>query len=358
MASTIHFDERYNKELMEGFANSSETDGLFDHSLDMEFSGVKTVHVKSLKTEPLQDYDRSKTVGNGSRYGDTKEVGNEEQTFTMTQDKSLSLSVDKGNNMEVMDKHKVGAIMKAEREEHIVPELDTYRLKKWAQDAGMHVELSAAPTSDNIIEFIIKNRNKQRNKGVKGNVSLLIPYEYLDTLMLAKQWINLDSLGGKTLPKGTVGQISGMNVIPVTDERMPAGAAFMMIYKGSVIAPMKIKDFKGHVDPPGLSGDLIEFRMIHDAFVLGRKANGVLVGCLPGKVCKTPTVSMNSSNATLSCATSSSTIYYTLDGSDPRYSVDAKTYTSAIALKSGDQLRAYASAEGMFNSDVLEKNQA
>ena len=358
MASTIHFDERYKKELMEGFANSSETDGLFDHSLDMEFSGVKTVHVKSLKTEPLQDYDRSKNVGTGSRYGDTKEVGNEEQTFTMTQDKSLSLSVDKGNNMEVMDKHKVGAIMKAEREEHIVPELDTYRLKKWAQDAGMHVELSAAPTSDNIIEFIIKNRNKQRNKGVKGNVSLLIPYEYLDTLMLAKQWINLDSLGGKTLPKGTVGQISGMNVIPVTDERMPAGAAFMMIYKGSVIAPMKIKDFKGHVDPPGLSGDLIEFRMIHDAFVLGRKANGVLVGCLPGKVCKTPTVSMSSNTATLACATSSSTIYYPLDGSDPRYSVEAKTYTSAIALKSGDQLRAYASADGMFNSDVLEKNQA
>lgn len=358
MATTIHFDERYKKELMEGFANSSETDGLFDHSLDMEFSGVKTVHVKSLKTEPLQDYDRSKSVGTGSRYGDTKEVGNEEQTFTMTQDKSLSLSVDKGNNMEVMDKHKVGAIMKAEREEHIIPEVDTYRLKKWAQDAGMHVELSAAPTSENIIEFIIKNRNKQRNKGVKGNVSLLIPYEYLDTLMLAKQWINLDSLGGKTLPKGTVGQISGMNVIPVTDERMPANAAFMMIYKGSVIAPMKIKDFKGHVDPPGLSGDLIEFRMIHDAFVLGRKANGVLVGCLPGKVCKTPTVSMNSNNATLSSTTSTATIYYTLDGSDPRYSVEKKTYTSAIALKSGDQLRAYAAADGMFNSDVLAKDQA
>lgn len=69
-------------------------------------------------------------------------------------------------------------------------------------------------------------------------------------------------------------------------------------------------------------------------------------------------MNMSGSNATLSCATSSSTIYYTLDGSDPRYSVEAKTYTSAIALKSGDQLRAYASAEGMYNSDVMEKNQA
>ena len=358
MGNVIHFDEKYKKELMTGFEKASETDGLFDHSLDMEFSGVKTVHVKSLKTEPLQDYDRSKSVGTGSRYGETKEVGNEEQTFTMTQDKSLSLSVDKGNNMEVMDKHNVGAIMKAEREEHIVPELDTYRLKKWAKEAGMHIELAAAPTTDNIIEYIIKCRNKQRNKGVTGNVSLLIPYEYLDTLQLAKQWINLDSLGGKTLPKGTVGQIAGMNVIPVTDERMPDGAVFMMIYKGSVIAPLKIKDFKGHVDPPGLSGDLLEFRMIYDAFVLGKKANGVLVGCLPNKVVKAPTVSMSGSNATLACGTSDATIYYTVDGSDPRYSVEAKTYTSAVALKSGDQLRAYAAKDGMFSSDVLAKDQA
>ena len=277
MASVIHFDERYKSALMEGFNKASETDGLFDHSLDMEFSGVKTVHVKSLKTEPLQDYNRSLQVGTGSRYGATKEVGNEEQTFTMTQDKSLSLSVDKGNNKETMDQKKVGEIMKAEREEHIIPAVDTYRLKQWAANAGMHEALSAAPTSDTVIEQIVKCRNKQRNKGVKGTVSLLIPYTYLDTLQLAKQWINLDSLGGKTLPKGTVGQISGMNVIPVTDDRMPENAAFMMIHKSSVISPMKIKDFKGHIDPPGLSGDLLEFRMIHDAFVLGKKADGVAV---------------------------------------------------------------------------------
>jgi len=355
MGSTIHFDERYKKELMDGFNNASETDGLFDHSLDTEFSGVRTVHVKSLKTEPLQNYDRGKSVGTGSRYGDTKEVGNEEQTFTMTQDKSLSLSVDKGNNAEVMDKHKVGAIMKAEREEHIIPEVDTYRLEKWAKDAGMHEVLPAAPTSDNIIELIVKNRNKQRNKGVKGAVSLLIPYEYLDTLMLAKQWINLDSLGGKTLPKGTVGQISGMNVIPVTDERMPANAAFMMIHKKSVISPMKIKDFKGHVDPPGLSGDLIEFRMIYDAFVLGKKANGVLVGCLPNTVVTTPTITMEGANATIASA-NAGTIYYTTDGSDPRYSVEAKVYTGPVTLKSGDQLRAYGAADKLFNSGVAAQD--
>ena len=356
MGNVIHFDERYTKGLMEGFAKASETDDLFDHSLDMEFSGVKTVHVTSLKTEPLQDYNRNLQVGTGSRYGKTKEVGNEVQTFEMTQDKSLSLSVDKGNNKEVLDKHKVGAVMKAEREEHIIPHLDTYRLNKWAQDAGMHVVLGAAPSTDNILEFIIKARNAQRNKGVKGEVTLLIPYQYLDTLMLAKQWIGLDSLGGKTLPSGTVGQIAGMNVKPVSDDRMPQNAAFMILHKKSVIAPMKIKDFKGHVDPPGLSGDLIEFRMIHDAFVLGKKAAGVLVGCLPGTVATTPTIAVSGGKATIT--STGATVKYTTDGSDPRYSTTAQVYTEAVAVASGDQVRAYAYADGKFSSDVAAKDVA
>ena len=260
MASVIHFDERYKKEIMDGFNNASETDGLFDHSLDMEFSGVKTVHVKHLKTEPLQDYDRTKNVSTGSRYGDTKEVGNEEQTFTMTQDKSLSLSIDKGNNAETMDKAKVGAVMKAEREEHIIPTVDTYRLKKWADEGGMHVELAAAPTSDTIIEYIIKNRNKQRTKGVRDSVALLIPYEYLDTLQLAKQWINLDSLGGKTLPKGTIGMFDGLAVQPVSSKLFPANCYFAIFVKDAIIAPEKINTFRGIKDSENLDGDRLQYR--------------------------------------------------------------------------------------------------
>ena len=362
--SVIHFDERYKAALVQGFEKASETDSLFDHSLDMEFSGVKTVHVKSLITEPLQNYDRTGFVSdNGwqySRYGTTKEVGNEEQTFTMTQDKSLSLSVDKGNNKEVMDKHKVGAIMAAERDEHIIPYVDTYRLKKWAIDAGMHYELPAEPTSENIVEYVIKARNAQRNKGVKGEVTLLIPYEYLDSLMLAKQWINLDSLGGKTLPSGTVGQISGMNVKPVSNDRWPANAAFIIIHKQSVISPMKIKDFKGHVDPPGLSGDLIEFRMIFDAFVLGKKAAGVLVACLPGTVAPMAKLAGNAdAGITITEKAKGSVLteaWYTTDGSDPRYSTTAKMGTSVTDLKAGDIVKAYYKAvnDGYYNSDVTE----
>ena len=353
MANTIHFSEKHKQGLLDGFRKASETESLFSHELDVEFSGVRTVHVKSLKTEELQDYNRSKEVGTGSRFGTTKEVGDEEQTFTMTQDKSLSLSIDKGNNVEQFNMKKAGAVMKAHRDERIMPAIDTYRLNKWAKEGGIHKELAAAPSKTTIVSQIVELKNEVLDAGVPDTLTLLIKREYLPALKLSSEWTALDSLGGKTLPKGTIGEFDGMAVKPITNKRFPANAAFMILYRGSVIAPMKIDTFKGHVDPPGLSGDLLEFRMMHDAFVLGKKADGVAVGCLPKTVAAAPTAAYASGKVTLTSA-DSGTIYYTTDGSDPRYSVEAKTYTAAIAAAAGDVVRAYAAKDGLWNSAVLD----
>ena len=105
-----------------------------------------------------------------------------------------------------------------------------------------------------------------------------------------------------------------------------------------------------------MDGDRVQYRCKFDAFVMPNQCYGAAVACAKGTVTATPTVAVADGKATVT--STEGVVYYTLDGSDPRYSVEAKTYTSAIALKSGDQLRAYASADGMFNSDVLEKNQA
>lgn len=354
MANVIHFSEKHKESLMQGFRKASETDALFSHELDMEFSGVKTVHVTNIKTYDLQDYNRNTQVGTGSRYGATQEVGDEVQTFEMTQDKSLSLSVDKGNNVEQFNMKKAGEIMKAEREERIIPAIDTYRMAKWAKEAGIHKELAADPSKSTIVGQIIELKNEMLEYGVPENqIALVIKRQYVPAIKLSTEWTALDSLGGKSLPSGFIGELDGMPVKPMTSSRFPANAAFVLIYKGAVIAPVKIKDFKAHIDPPGLSGDLMEFRMLHDAFVLGKKAMGVAVACTKGTVATLPTISVSGNSATVTIA-SGQTGYYTLDGSDPRYSVEAKTYTGAITVASGDIVRVYAAKEGMWNSAVAE----
>lgn len=352
MGETIHFSEKHMQRLMKGFDVASLTDGLFDHDVEQEFSGVRTVHVKSILTTPLQQYDPTKNIDTGSRYGKTVEVSDDEQVFEMGDKISLSLTIDKTNNVDQFDMKKAGEVMNAYKEEQIIPYMDKYRMNKWAKEAGMHYALDAAPTVDTIAQIIIKARNAQRNKRVTGKTALIIPYQYLDVLSLSSQWVKLEKLGGQVLTKGTMGQFYGMDVVPFINELMPDKAWFMIMNKKAAIAPKKINSFKGHVNPPRICGDLLEFLMYHDAFVLGKKADGILVGAMAEDVCAVPTISVEGNSATITAA--GSTIFYTTNGADPRYSVDAKTYTGPVTLAAGDQLRAYAAAEGKFNSDVAK----
>jgi hypothetical protein len=63
---------------------------------------------------------------------------------------------------------------------------------------------------------------------------------------------------------------------------------------------------------------------------------------------------MDGAKATLA-SSGAGTIYYTVDGSDPRYSDDAKVYTAAVTLTAGQTIRAYATKAGMYASAVAEK---
>jgi hypothetical protein len=218
----------------------------------------------------------------------------------------------------------------------------------------MHYALTAAPNNDTIAQIIIKARNAQRNRRVTGKTVLVIPYQYLDVLSLSTQWVKLEKLGGQVLTKGTMGQFYGMDVVPFIDELMPQNAWFMMINPKAAIAPKKINSFKGHIDPPRINGDLLEFLMYHDAFVMGKKADGILVGAMSDNVTADPKITMSGNKATI--AATGATIYYTTNGADPRYSTDAKTYTSEVTLAAGDHLRAYAVADGKFASGVVKQD--
>ena len=231
--------------LLKGFDAASLTDGLYNHDIDLEFSGVKTVHAKSILTTPLQKYDATKNIDTGSRYGTTVEVSDDEQVFEMADKISLSLTIDKSNNVDQFNMKKAGEVMQAYKEEQIVPYLDKYRMAKWAADGGMHYALTAAPTNDTIAQIIIKARNAQRNRRVTGKTALVIPYQYLDVLSLSTQWVKLEKLGGQVLTKGTMGQFYGMDVVPFIDELMPENAWFMMINPKAPIAPKKINSFTG-----------------------------------------------------------------------------------------------------------------
>jgi len=122
------------------------------------------------------------------------------------------------------------------------------------------------------------------------------------------------------------------------------------VHKSAAVSPVKIKDSIIHKDPPGLSGSLLEFRILFDAFVLGTRNMGIYVACSSSAVQAAPTFSLSGSSLTIT--SSGGTIKYTTDGSDPKTSNTAQTYSSAVNVTGVKVVKAYASASGKYNSSV------
>ena len=351
MSETIHFSEKFRTSLAKYFAYKSVTDHAFNHNIDAEFNGSDIVHVYEIATTELNNYNKTKDPSTGSRFGNVIEVGDHRYTFKLTQDISLDRSVDRGNNDAQFNIKKVGAIMKAYTDKRIRPRKDKYRLQKWADEAGIHMELSAAPTASTIIKDIIKLHNAMIDEDVpEGEGTLYISREYVEHLQLADQWIGLDSLGGKTLPKGCPGMFDGLVVQPVSSRKFPANCYFAIFVKDSIIAPEKINTFRGIKDSENMDGDRLQYRCKFDAFVMPSQCYGAAVACAKGTVTPTPTVAVASGKATVT-ASEGAVVYYTLDGSDPRYqSADVKVYSTAVTVASGDIFRCCAKATDKWMS--------
>lgn len=345
----INLTTKYSDKVSERLKHKSYTEGMANH--DYEFTGLKTLRVYSIDTAPMNDYTRS----GANRYGNPEELGDSLMELTMTQDKSFTFTIDKGNNGEQLNIKSATRALKRQTDEKVTPMLDKYRFDKWCHGAGNIVGLSAAPTKTDIVSKIMDATEALNDLAAPDNRVIYIPTAYYKLLKQNPDFISVEKLGEKALAKGLVGYVDGMKVVEVPKSYLPANVYFFVGCKKALLAPVKLQEYKVHRDPPGISGDLAEGRIIHDAFVLGTMAPALYVAAASSAVVATPTATKADTGAvTLASTTTGATIKYTLDGSDPRYSLSAKTYSSAITPATGETLRAYAEKDGMFMSGLYE----
>jgi hypothetical protein len=79
----------------------------------------------------------------------------------------------------------------------------------------------------------------------------------------------------KILNSGHVGDIDGVSIIKAPSTYFPVKTPFLITHTSVMVAPKKLQDYKIHDNPPGINGNLVEGRIIYDAFVLDAKKKGV-----------------------------------------------------------------------------------
>ena len=284
--ATINLATKYSPKVVDKFYLDSVVLG--KTSKEYDFDGVNSVKVWTINTYDPTDYNKpandNEISGQHKRYGSTYEVADTIQTMTLTQDKAVSLSVDKGNNTEQMLIKNAGKVMALEMREKFIPMFDKYCLGVWGNPAncGTVTELSS-PSKSNIVDTISAHVTALRNKfATVDDAYCFIGESEYAMLLMAPEFINYNNptFAPQHLEKGVMGKVRGLQIVPVPDSYFTdTNINFVTAKRSAILAPTKIKDMKVHSDPVGISGALLEIRWLFDAFVLTTKKDGLAV-CL------------------------------------------------------------------------------
>lgn len=344
----VNLASKYSNKIDEAFTHASFVRGNTSNAYDL--TGVKTLKIYTPVTVPEVDYKRE----GANRYGTPTEMQDTVQELIMSQDKAFNLTIDKGNNLDQMNVKGAGKMLQMQLREQSTPTADKYALRKYANYAGTILTVSSKPTKSNIVSTIFDmGQVMDDNLVPEDNRILYMTAEMYKLVCTSDEFIGLDALGAKSISRGEAGMIDNFKVIKVPKNYLPENCYMLATYKNSVLMPYKIQDTKIHQDPPGISGSLLEGRHYYDAFVLAKKCQGVVACVLASNKLPTPSVSISSHNVTPSCS-GAKTIYYTTDGSDPRYSESRAVASGQVTLVNGQTIKAVGFADDKYTSDVAE----
>lgn len=242
---------------------------------DFSWTGAHTVKVHKVNTVSMNDYDRAGSGSNDSRYGALGSVGNTLEEFTLKKDRSFTFVVDK------MDRDETGGVLTGasalarQQREVIIPEVDKYVYGVMTAGAGTK-PTAITLTKDNIYDEILKGNNALDNAEVPETerVLLITPDVYL-LMKKSPDIMMVTDISEEMRLRGVIAMIDGITVIKVPSNRVDANFGFMIAHPVATVAPTKLEDYKVHSDPPGISGELVEGRIVYDAFVLDNKKKAI-----------------------------------------------------------------------------------
>lgn len=341
----INLADKYSAKVAERFAHKAYSAGIAGNAYD--FDGVKSIKVYSIDTVPLGNYTRS----GSSRYGTPTDLTDSYQTMTMTQDKAFTYIIDKGDDKEQLNIKKANKALAREIDERINPHLDKYNFAAWVKGCGQTVS-AASINKSNALELVQDATEKLDEQACPDSGrTLVVTNNFFKLLKQNANFVYTDKLAQDSMVRGKVGELDGMVIRKVPNNYFPSGVVAMVAHSSALLNPMKLKEYKIHVDPPGINGNLTEGRLLHDAFVLDAKADAIVVICTSAALTNALSVSVTSHVATISfTAATGDKVLYTVDGTDPRCSGTATAWSSGtITLTAGQTIRvkAYDASEAI-----------
>ena len=242
-------------------------------SKDFEFLSERTVQIFSVPNVPLNNYLRNSS----NRYGNPMDLARNIQTEVVSQDKAFTFVIDKGDMVQSAGLMNVGKAIDSELKNVVGPAFDSYCFHKWAQtavDNGGSATSSISKTNA-YLSLLSGIQYLRNNHTPLAGTYAFCSYGYISLLMQDSTFIKYGERSEERLEKGIIGECAGIQIVEVAADLLPAGTAFLLVSKECSVAPVQINETKYNEDPPGISGYLVEGRILYDCFVFNSKVKSI-----------------------------------------------------------------------------------
>lgn len=274
-----NYAQTYTKVIDEVFSIKSVTEGIINKGITLNYLGVNAVSIYGVSTVAEGNYVRS----GSNRFGSLAELDTTKQTFTLSQDKSFTYSIDRGNYEDSMMVTEAGSTLKRQIEKVCVPNTDIYRLTTLQAYAVANSQTATnsgtSATIANVYAKILDMQAILDNLLVPqdGRVLYIVPA----VLNLLKQnpsnFIIASDLGQKALITGQIGEVDGIAVVKVPVSYVPSKMELMLVHEEVLIAPHKFDTYRILKEVQGVDGWVVEGRRYYDAFVPQNRGKALVV---------------------------------------------------------------------------------
>lgn len=269
----VNYAAKYSQVVDERFRLGSFTAGLLNNNYD--WLGVETVSVYSVPTSEMTDYQ----LTGSSRYGTPEELGNNVQELKVAKDRAFTFTIDRKSYDDTMMTMEAGKALRRQIDEVVVPELDTYRITTLVNGAKAEHTVSVDKvTKENAYEtFLTAQALLDDAKVPQGGRFCLCTPTYHNLLKQDEAFTKKGDMATQIALNGICGECDGVPFIKVPASYFPEKVNFIITNRMVMPSPVKLQEFNIHVNPPGISGWLIEGRIRYDAFVLDMKKDAIAV---------------------------------------------------------------------------------
>jgi hypothetical protein len=267
-ASTVlnQIDERFHLE-------AKTSDIINKASVRVEFNGKNSVTFYNVNVVAEQDYVRSGT----NRFGALVELGDGVTTWTLSQDKGFTFSVDRGNLEDSQMVTEANKAVKRQIREVSIPTTDIYRLtvaQAYAV-ANSQTATAALSTSNAYNKFLAQNDAMTDAKVPETGRHCFMSAATYSLLKQDSTFNKACDTAYQDLKKGVIGMVDGVMLHKVPVSYLVANTGYLFIHEEVLVSPVKFNSVRVLTDVQGIDGAVAEGRRYYDCFVQPNRGIGI-----------------------------------------------------------------------------------